>query len=140
MSQDLFADAPPVMRAWHDYMQTDDPALLDALLADDVVFESPVVHTPQVGKPITTLYLRSAAVVLGNDTFTYDHVWWADRSAVLEFSCEIDGLKVNGVDMIFWDEHDKVTHFKVMVRPLKAMNKLHQMMGERLAAMAAAAG
>ena len=132
MSQDLFADAPPVMRAWHDYMQTDDPALLDALLADDVVFESPVVHTPQVGKPITTLYLRSAAVVLGNDTFTYDHVWWADRSAVLEFSCEIDGLKVNGADMVFWNDKGQIDHFKVMVRPLKAVNAVHAAMGARL--------
>lgn len=132
MSQDLFADAPPVMRAWHDYMQTDDPALLDALLADDVVFESPVVHTPQGGKAITTLYLRSAAVVLGNDTFTYDHVWWADRSAVLEFSCEIDGLKVNGVDMVFWNDKGQIDHFKVMVRPLKAVNAVHAAMGARL--------
>ena len=113
-------------------MQADDPALLDALLAEDVVFESPVVHTPQAGKALTTGYLRAAAQVLGNSTFRYLNEWYAEGSAVLEFACEIDGISINGVDMIFWGTDGRITRFKVMVRPLKAINLLHQMMGAQL--------
>jgi len=131
----MSAAAPETIQRWHAYMQADDPALLDALLSEAAVFESPVVHTPQAGKGKTMAYLRAAAVVLGNPSFRYLNEWYADRSAILEFACEIDGI-----DMISWGEDGRITHFKVMVRPLKAMNKLHQMMGERLAAMAAAAG
>ncbi len=119
--------------AWHAYMKDADAALLDALLADDAVFESPVVHTPQVGKAITTAYLLAAAQVLGNATFRYLGEWRAERSAILEFACEIDGVTINGVDMIWWNEAGLITRFKVMVRPLKAINTLHQLMGARLA-------
>ncbi len=136
----MSAAAPETIQRWHAYMQADDPALLDALLSEEAVFESPVVHTPQAGKGKTMAYLRAAAVVLGNPSFRYLNEWYADRSAILEFACEIDGIQINGIDMISWGEDGRITHFKVMVRPLKAMNKLHQMMGERLAAMAAAAG
>jgi hypothetical protein len=120
-------------------MQADDPALLDALLSDDAVFESPVVHTPQAGKGTTMAYLRAAAVVLGNPSFRYLNEWYADHSAILEFDCEVDGIRINGIDMISWGEDGRITHFKVMVRPLKAMNTLHQKMGEMLAAMTAPA-
>ena len=123
---------PETIRLWHDYMTTVDPQKLEALLADDAGFESPVVHTPQVGKAVTTAYLRAAAVVLGNPSFRYLNEWFADRSAVLEFACEVDGIRINGVDMIHWDEAGKITHFKVMVRPLKAVNHLHQLMAARL--------
>lgn len=121
---------------WHEYMESHDPAKLDALLADDVVFESPVVHTPQAGKAITSKYLLAAAVVLGNDSFRYVGEWRAERSAILEFACEIDGIRINGIDMIHWNEAGRITSFKVMVRPLKAINLLHQMMGARLASAA----
>ena len=127
--------APPTITAWHAYMQQADPALLDALLADDVVFESPVVHTPQAGKAKTTGYLLAAAQVLGNPSFRYLNEWYADGSAILEFACEIDGITINGVDMIWWREDGRITRFKVMVRPLKAINLLHQMMGAELTRM-----
>ena len=135
----MSATAPETIQRWHAYMQADDPALLDALLSEDAVFESPVVHTPQAGKGKTMAYLRAAAVVLGNPSFRYLNDWYAERSAILEFDCEIDGIRINGIDMISWGEDGRITHFKVMVRPLKAMNKLHEMMGERLAVMAAGA-
>jgi hypothetical protein len=128
--------APDTIQRWHAYMRKDDPALLDALLADDAVFESPVVHTPQAGKAKTMGYLRAAAVVLGNPSFRYLNEWHAERSAILEFACEIDGITINGVDMIWWNEAGLIDRFKVMVRPLKAINLLHQMMGARLAAQA----
>ena len=119
---------------WHDYMHTPSAESLSAMLDDDVVFESPVVHTPQRGKDITFKYLWSAAKVLGGDDFKYLGEWHAERSAILEFETTINGITVNGIDMIWWNQEQKITRFKVMVRPLKAVNMLHQMMGAQLAA------
>lgn len=121
--------------AWHKLLKTKDAAGLDNLLADDVVFYSPVVHTPQVGKPITTLYLTAALYVFANDSFKYLREIISDNNAVLEFTTVIDGITVNGVDMITWGEDGRITEFKVMVRPLKAINLIHRMMGEMLGKM-----
>ena len=123
---------PPVIERWHRIVQTRDPKLLDALLADDVVFESPVVFTPQAGKPITTVYLTAALHVLNNDSFRYLNQWHGAESAVLEFMTTIDGIAINGVDIIEWNAAGQISRFKVMVRPLKAMNLLHQQMGKML--------
>jgi hypothetical protein len=114
-------------------MRSHDPAALDALLAEDVVFESPVVHTPQRGKAVTTRYLSAAAEVLGRASFRYLDEWFSERSAVLEFACDLGGISVNGVDMIWWNDADRITGFKVMIRPLKAINAVHQAMGAKLA-------
>jgi SnoaL-like domain len=121
------------LAGWHAYMESGDLALLDALLDEDAVFESPVVHTPQRGKAITFKYLASAATVLGGPGFAYLNEWRGDNSAILEFENEIEGIRINGIDMIWWNDAGKITRFKVMVRPLKAMNLLHQMMGAQLA-------
>lgn len=129
----MTAPAHDPIAAWHDYVRADNPNLLDALLDDDAVFESPVVHTPQVGKAVTTAYLRAAAAILNAPGFRYLNEWRAERSAVLEFACEIDGVTINGVDIITWNAAGRITHFKVMIRPLKAINLLHQMMAARLA-------
>ena len=122
------------LTAWHDIIRTRDASGISDLLADDVVFYSPVVHTPQVGKAITTMYLTAAIHVFGNDSFRYVREVVGDSDAVLEFETEIDGIIVNGVDMIRWNEDGKITEFKVMVRPLKAVNLIHQKMGEMLLA------
>lgn len=127
-----------VMDRWHAVVTSRDPAALNALLAPEAVFESPVVHTPQVGREITAKYLLSAFQVLNNDSFHYLGRWDADGSAVLEFATEIDGIRINGVDMIWWNAAGQITRFKVMVRPLKAINLLHQKMGAMLMAMTAA--
>lgn len=121
------------IKAWHAVAMARDPAGVPGLLAEDAVFESPVVHTPQAGKAIVTAYLQAALAVLNNDSFTYLGEWRAERSAVLEFKTEIDGITINGVDLIWWNEAGLITRFKVMIRPLKAINLLHQKMGERLA-------
>jgi hypothetical protein len=118
---------------WYAYMKSHDSAALADLLHPDVVFESPVVHTPQAGRPITLKYLTSAAKVLGGPGFSYVGEWRSDEGAVLEFVTEIDGIKLNGVDIIRFDADGRITHFKVMVRPLKAINLLHRLMGEQLA-------
>ena len=124
----------PVIQRWHQVVRSKDAAGLQAILADDAVFESPVVHTPQLGKAITFNYLHAALHVLNNDSFTYLNEWQAERSAVLEFQSTVEGIVVNGVDIIRWNEAGLITHFKVMVRPLKAVNKLHEMMGRMLQA------
>ncbi len=98
--------------------------------------KSPVVHTPQRGRDITFKYLASAEQVLGGPGFKYVGEWLSDNGAVLEFAKEIDGITINGVDIITFAD-GKITHFKVMVRPLKAMNLLHQLMGAQLAKAAA---
>ena len=113
-------------------MKSRDAAALKALLAEDVVFVSPVVHTPQAGRPVTMAYLHAAMQVLNNDSFHYLNQWFGPDSAVLEFECLVEGITVNGIDMIHWNAAGHIDHFKVMVRPLKAINKLHEMMGREL--------
>jgi len=120
--------------AWHQVVEERNAAGLDALLADEVVFYSPVVYTPQVGKPITALYLAAALHVFGNDTFRYVREVRGEHDAVLEFLVEIDGVSVNGVDMIRWNDAGRITEFKVMLRPLKAVNLIHEKMAALLKA------
>lgn len=127
---------PDPVASWHAYMRAPTREGLEALLADDVVFQSPAVHTPQAGKAVTTKYLTAAAEVLGGADFRYVGEWRAERSAVLEFECTLDGgLQVNGVDIIGWNEAGKLTRFKVMIRPMKALNAVVPMMGAALARM-----
>ncbi len=121
-----------VIQAWHDVVRRRDMAALQRLLADDVVFHSPVVHTPQRGKAITFQYLMGAMHVLNNASFRYEREIVGERDAVLEFATEIDGIQINGVDLIRWNDAGQITDFKVMVRPLKAVNMLHQKMGAML--------
>lgn len=118
---------------WHQIVADRSPRGLAALLADDVVFYSPIVHTPQVGRPITTQYLAAALHVFGNDSFRYVREVVGEHDAVLEFLVEIEGISVNGVDMIKWNDAGQIVEFKVMLRPLKAVNLIHQKMAAMLA-------
>jgi hypothetical protein len=124
--------------SWYGYMKSQDRAEARAALWDllhpDAVFESPVVHTPQRGRDVTFKYLLSAEKVLGGPGFTYIGEWTSASGAVLEFKNVIDGIEINGVDIITFDNDGRITHFKVMVRPLKAINMLHRLMAEQLAA------
>ena len=126
----------PTLTEWHATAQARDPKRLKALLADDAVFWSPVVHTPQVGKAITFQYLNAAFHVFFNDSFRYVREVGNDEGAVLEFEVEIDGIAVNGVDMMRWNAEGQITEFKVMLRPLKAVNLIHQKRGAMLQAQA----
>ena len=129
------------LERWHHYIKSQDQKVLWDLLHPDAVFESPVVHTPQRGRDITFKYLASAGTVLGGPGFNYLGEWRNENGAVLEFENDVEGIKINGVDIItFSDDGRQITHFKVMVRPLKAINLLHRLMGEQLAKAAAAAG
>jgi ketosteroid isomerase-like protein len=117
---------------WHKLLKTKDAAGLENILAENVVFHSPIVHTPQEGKPITTLYLAAALYVFNNKSFKYLREVISGNNAFLEFSTVIEGITVNGVDMITWGKDGRITDFKVMIRPLKAINLIHRMMGEML--------
>jgi len=120
---------------WHALVRSHDSSGLDALLADDAVFASPVVHTPQRGKTLTRAYLTAAFQVFFNPSFRYVREIRGPSDAMLEFETEIDGILVNGVDIIKWNEAGKVVEFKVMIRPLKAINLIHERMAAMLAAM-----
>jgi len=123
---------PSPLAAWHRIVREGNGSGIAALLADDVVFHSPVVHTPQVGKRITTHYLMAAVQVFFNPGFRYVREVVGERDAVLEFETVIDGITVNGVDMMAWNDDGLVTSFKVMVRPLKAIQLIHEKMGAML--------
>ena len=126
--------AHPVLDTWHDLVQTRNAKGLRDLLADEVVFHSPVVHTPQAGKAVTTQYLAAAFQVFFNASFRYVREVVGPRDAVLEFQVEIDGITVNGVDLIRWNDAGQIVDFKVMIRPLKAINLIHQRMAAMLQA------
>jgi SnoaL-like domain len=120
------------VRQWHQLVELRNSSGLDALLADDVIFHSPVVHTAQAGKAITKQYLAAAFRVFFNESFRYTREVVDDHDAILEFQVEIDGISVNGVDMIKWNPAGQIIDFKVMIRPLKAVNLIHQKMAAML--------
>ena len=117
---------------WHELVRSRNTKGLDSLLADHVVFCSPVVHTPQVGKAITFKYLSAAFHVFFNESFRYVRELAGPNDAVLEFQVEIDGISVNGVDMLKWNDQGEIVEFKVLIRPLKALNLIHQKMAAML--------
>jgi hypothetical protein len=135
------------LAVWHRIALKGETGLLDDILAEDVVFHSPVVHTPQAGKALTKMYLAAAYGVFTagsgvgdkpaadskkSSPFRYVREVVGLRDAVLEFVAEIDGIVINGVDMIRWNDDGRIVDFKVMVRPLKAINLLHQLMAGML--------
>ena len=131
-----------VVARWHRYVRGDLPGGTADLLADGVVFYSPVVYTPQRGREITTRYLEAATVTLAGDTsagdagqaFRYTKQILAGDTAVLEFETSLHGTYVNGVDIIRCDDAGRIVEFRVMMRPLRAIQAVHEEMGRRLAA------
>lgn len=125
--------ANPGLAAWHAYMagggQSD---ALAEMVAADAVFHSPVVHTPQAGKAKVVAYLSAAAQVLGGEGFRYVRELVDGDEVLLEFETVLDGIHVNGIDLIRFDGAGNVIDFKVMVRPLKAVNKVWELMGAQL--------
>jgi SnoaL-like domain len=120
------------LATWHRLVRTQDPSGLNVLLAEDAVFHSPVVHTPQRGRTLAAAYLSAAFRVFFNPTFRYVREIVGPSDAMLEFETEIDGIVVNGVDLIKWNATGQIVEFKVMLRPLKAINLIHQRMGAML--------
>ena len=124
---------------WHAVVESRDPAGLSALIAEDAVFRSPAVHTPQVGRDTVVGYLTAAFTVLGPH-LAYEREWLAEDSAVLQFRTEVGGLDVSGIDMITWDAEGLIVDFTVMVRPRKALDVVIEHMGAELLRMLEAAG
>ena len=135
---------------WHQHLRGELPGGLDELLHDDVVFFSPIVFTPQVGKAITTLYLEAAGQTLPGDAapatadpaptggagaFRYTKQVVSGDTAVLEFETSVEGKYVNGVDIIRCDDQGLIVEFRVMIRPLQAINLVHRQMGQMLESM-----
>ncbi len=119
---------------WHQHIRGELPGGLDALIHDECVFLSPIVFTPQRGKEITKLYLRAAGTTLADDdpgtgsTFRYTKEIREGHHAMLEFETEVDGKYANGVDIITCDDDGMIVEFKVMMRPLQAINAVHAQM------------
>ena len=136
-----------VIERWHAHVRGELAGGLDELLADDVVFYSPIVYTPQKGKAITTLYLQAAAQTLPGETatppgkdssngeFRYTKSVLADDTAVLEFETTVEGKYVNGVDIIRCNDEGRIVEFRVMIRPLQAVNLVHEQMAAMLERM-----
>ena len=123
---------PHPIEAWHRLVERPDAAALGALLDEDVVFHSPVVHTPQRGRKLARMYLGAAFQVFLNPSFRYVREIVGPSDAVLEFETELDGVLVNGVDIIRWNEAGRIVDFKVMLRPLKAIDVVHRRMAAML--------
>ena len=124
------------LERWHAVIDNGSkPDELAAIICEDAVFHSPVVHTPQQGSELVVAYLAAAGQTLGNESFTYVRELVDGENACLEFTTEMDGIQVNGVDMIRFDADGMITDFKVMVRPLKAVNKVWEQMAAMLERM-----
>ena len=130
------------IKKWHDHIKGEFPGGLDELLADDVIFYSPIVFSPQNGKELTTLYLMAAGNTFGGakakdgtlegSSFKYTKEILEGNQAMLEFETQIDGKYVNGVDIITFNESGKISEFKVMIRPLQAVQIIHEQMQKML--------
>jgi hypothetical protein len=118
---------------WHAVVESRDPSTLAGIVAADAVFRSPAVHTPQEGRDVVTAYLAAALQVLGPE-LTYHDEWTRERDAVLRFTTVVDGLQVEGVDLITWDDDGQIVGFTVMIRPFKALQVVIARMLEQLTA------
>ena len=132
------ATAAASLARWHDVVESRDAAGLPALVAEDAVFRSPAVHTPQVGRDTVVGYLTAAFAVLGPE-LVYEREWLGEDSAVLQFRTRVGGLDVSGVDLITWDAEGRIVDFTVMVRPAKGLQVVVEHMGAELIRMLEAA-
>ena len=132
-------DSAAALARWHAVVEGRDAAALPGLVAEDAVFRSPAVHTPQEGRDTVVGYLTAAFTVLGS-RLVYDREWLGEDSAVLQFRTEVGGLDVHGVDIITWDDAGLITDFTVMVRPAKALQAVIERMGAELLRMLEASG
>ncbi len=129
------AATPPVMQRWLEIIESWDTANgLADLLADDAVFYSPAVFAPQRGRAVTMAYLHAAEQMFSTTNFHYVEKWYGANSAVLHFAADVDGLSLEGIDMIHWNDAGKITSVKVMIRPFKALQAVIAKMAELLAA------
>ena len=120
------------IKKWHNFIKDPNPLILDELLDENVVFYSPVLHAPQNGKELTKFYLTAAAAILNKGSFTYIKEIEDKNELVLEFNATIDGIIIDGIDMITFNDEGKIIAFKVMLRPLQGLNKVKELMFEAI--------
>ena len=132
MSADVVAP-PPVVERWLQVIEDGQTAQLDDMLAEDAVFYSPAVFTPQRGRATVLAYLHAAEQIFSATNFHYVQKWYGENSAVLHFAADVDGLSLEGIDMIQWNDAGKITSIKVMIRPFKALQGVIAKMAELLA-------
>lgn len=118
---------------WHEMLDTRDMNILNELLADDVVFRSPVAFNPYPGKPVVTFILTNVVQIFEN--FTYHREFYTEDglNVVLEFSANVGEKKLKGIDMIQFNEQGQIIDFEVMLRPKSGLEALAVKMGERIA-------
>lgn len=131
-------DSAAALARWHAMVASRDAAGLPALIAEDAVFRSPAVHAPQEGREVVVGYLTAALTVLG-PSLAYQREWLGEDSAVLEFTTEVAGRSVHGIDMITWDDAGLIRDFTVMVRPVKGLQAVIDEMEAELLRMLEAA-
>lgn len=118
---------------WHRVIEGGSkPAALAAIIREDAIFHSPVVHSPQRGRKLVVSYLAAAGQTLGNASFRYVRELVDGDHALLEFETELDSIQINGIDLIRFDADGMIADFKVMIRPLKAVNKVREVMAAEL--------
>ena len=127
------SEVPAVIERWLQVIEGGPDGQLEEMLADDAVFYSPAVFSPQRGRDLTAAYLRAAGQMFAGTGFHYVEKWFGTDSAVLHFAAEVDGLSVEGIDMIHWNADGKITSVKVMIRPFKALQGVVERMGALLA-------
>ena len=120
------------IEVWHEVVKSGEIVKLDNILDEDCIFYSPVVFSPQKGKEATRKYLSAAAIVFADDSFKYTKELVSSHLACLEFELVLNEININGIDIISWNEEGKITEFKVMIRPIKAVEIIHKYMGEEL--------
>tara|TARA_Y200000002_G_scaffold278489_1_gene232610 strand:+ start:1146 stop:1562 length:417 start_codon:yes stop_codon:yes gene_type:complete len=126
-----FKDMNPI-KEWHEIVKSGNTENLSSIIDSDCIFYSPVVFTPQKGKELTIKYLSAAALVFGDDSFKYIKEVINEKNACLEFELKLNGIEINGVDLISWNDKNKISEFKVLIRPLKGVQLIHELMGGTL--------
>ena len=135
----LHPQAAASLQRWHDMLDRRDLTALPELLAANVVFRSPMAHTPYPGPAVVSTILNTVIKVFVDFTYHRQLVTADGLSVVLEFSARVDGRELKGIDMIRFDEQGKIVDFEVMVRPMSGLQALGAEMGQRLGAYLAAA-
>jgi hypothetical protein len=131
------------LEGWHRFVASGDAAILRPLLAEDIVFRSPIVQSPIPGRAATLLVLSTVAQIFEN--FTYHRTFVADtHNAALEFAANVGKWQLKGIDLVKFNERGEMIEFEVMIRPIKGLQALAEEIGNRigpqLTQMKAAAG
>ena len=120
------------IKEWHEIVKSGNTENLSSIIDSDCIFYSPVVFTPQKGKELAIKYLSAAALVFGDDSFKYIKEVINEKNACLEFELKLNGIEINGVDLISWNANNIISEFKVLIRPLKGVQLIHELMGGTL--------